>query len=288
MIKEKLNKIFKENKDISNNVDKKNLTLFVEKIDTLIDEESERKSEEKLNQKTKEIKKKLTEKLQKENKVFQESYKKIQNKNLEKKLDIVTNIIYESLKDTIENENLQLLDRYVADTIKVKAEDLQKIVEEKVKTYAKNFISEEKELIKEYIEAQKGDYFTTSLLENIKKLKWEDKIQTNDNVKKLTNKLNEMQDKYRKMKKTTSELYKKNIFNEYFSEYTPAKQVEIEKYISENCKKNSIKEYKEICKKIVESKTSQKILLSEKNGDNNSKIRNKKDKDEYNEWKHFI
>src|SRR5690554_692956 len=124
MLKEKLMKIFKENKN-TKGVNQKVLVSLCEKIDTEIDIEAEKRAKVKLNEEAKKLKEDLSKKYKKDNEIFMESYKKVFNSNIEKKLDKVLNALYTELKEQINVENDKLIDEYVSERMKMEANSLK-------------------------------------------------------------------------------------------------------------------------------------------------------------------
>lgn len=262
MLKEKLMKIFKENKN-TKGVNQKVLVSLCEKIDTEIDTEAEKRVKERLNEETNKIKSQLSEKYKKDNETFMESYKKVFNSNIEKKLDKVFNALYTELKKQINVENDKLIDEYVSERMKMEANSLKEEVIKFSKQFAEEYVEKESKLMNEFIEKQKEEYFTEKILNTVKTLGWENKVENNEAIKKLVEENNNLKKKYSEMKQKSLKVYKEKIFNENFNSLTDMKKEEIKKYIDEEVKPKNIKEYKEACKKILESRTVKKTILEE-------------------------
>lgn len=262
MLKEKLMKIFKENKN-TKGVNQKVLVSLCEKIDTEIDTEAEKRVKERLNEETNKIKSQLSEKYKKDNETFMESYKKVFNSNIEKKLDKVFNALYTELKEQINVENDKLIDEYVSERMKMEANSLKEEVIKFSKQFAEEYVNKESKLMNEFIEKQKEEYFTEKILNTVKTLGWENKVENNEAIKKLVEENNNLKKKYSEMKQKSLKVYKEKIFNENFNSLTDMKKEEIKKYIDEEVKPKNIKEYKEACKKLLESRTVKKTILEE-------------------------
>jgi len=262
MLKEKLMKIFKENKN-TKGVNQKVLVSLCEKIDTEIDIEAEKRAKVKLNEEAKKLKEDLSKKYKKDNETFMESYKKVFNSNIEKKLDKVFNALYTELKEQINVENDKLIDEYVSERMKMEANSLKEEVIKFSKQFAEEYVNKESKLMNEFIEKQKEEYFTEKILNTVKTLGWENKVENNEAIKKLVEENNNLKKKYSEMKQKSLKVYKEKIFNENFNSLTDMKKEEIKKYIDEEVKPKNIKEYKEACKKLLESRTVKKTILEE-------------------------
>lgn len=286
MIKEKLAKVLKENKEISKSIDTNMLEEFVEKVDKVVEEETERKMKEKLNEETNKIKKELSEQYEKKHKTFIESYEKVSNKNQEKKLDIIINEMYNIMKISMNENYDKLMDSYVSTTLKENAKELEENVTKEVKKETEKFLNEEKQLLEKYVEANKGNVMVEKLLGMIKTFNWEDKVQNTDNVKKVVEENTKIKKAYKKLLNEKRRRQKEEIFNENFGEYSDMKKEEIKKYIKENLKSNKVEDYKKICEKIVNSNSAKRTLLNEQKKETVKK--SNVIKDEKEAWEYFV
>lgn len=286
MIKEKLAKVLKENKEISKSIDTNMLEEFVEKVDKVVEEETERKMKEKLNEETNKIKKELSEQYEKKHNTFIESYKKVFNKNQEKKLDIIINEMYNIMKISLNENYDRLIDSYVSTTLKENAKELEENVTKEVKRETEKFLNEEKALLEKYVEANKGNVMVEKILDMIKTFNWEDKVQNTDNVKKLVEENTKIKKAYKKLLNEKRTKQKEEIFNENFGEYSDMKKEEIKKYIKENLKSNKVEDFKKICEKIVNSNSAKRTLLNEQKKETVKKSNVVKDEKEA--WEYFV
>lgn len=285
--KKKLNKILKENKTIAESVDMKNIELLSETIDIAINEETERRVKVKMNEEVKKIKSVMIKQNKKDIETFKESLKNVENSNLSSKLDIVCETFFKMIKESVIKQNDSLVDEYVSEMIDIKAKQVEDATTKKAEKIAMEFLENEKELMKEFNDRKKHEYFVESVLGIIKNLEWEDKLSSTDNIKKLVEDNKTLKNKYKKLKSKSVSIYKDKIFNEHFSEYTDIKKLEIKKILNENIKEGTIEEYKKNCKKILESKSVNTILSEGKKKENIvKKQENKKIDDE--SWKIFL